>query len=62
MVTLIQAGQFNSIGKYTVYARGQDAQGNFLGLLLYDASEPNNLKIFMAEKGILLDKEEKKYK
>ena len=58
LVTLIQAGQFNSIGKYTVYARGQDAQGNFLGLLLYDASEPNNLKIFMAEKGILLDKEE----
>jgi lipopolysaccharide export system permease protein len=58
LASLVQVGQFNSIGKYTIYARGQDAQGNFLGLLIYDGGEADNFKIFMAEKGVILDKEE----
>lgn len=52
--TLVQIGQFSSLGKYTVYARSQDSAGNFLGVLIYDGSEGKNKMTFMAEKGIVL--------
>lgn len=58
LISLVQVGQFNTIGRYTVYARSQDSQGNFLGLLIYDGAEKEKGTIFMAEKGILLDRGE----
>lgn len=58
LASLVQVGQFNTFGKYTIYARSQDAQGNFLGLLIYDGREGEKITTFMAEKGILFNKEE----
>jgi len=55
--SLIQVGQFNSIGKYTVYARNQDNKGNYLGILIYDGNQAGKATTFMAEKGILFNKE-----
>lgn len=55
LTSLVQIGQFNSLGKYTIYARSQDSQGNFLGVLIYDGTEVDKSKIFMAEKGIMLN-------
>lgn len=58
MASLVQVGQFNTFGKYTIYARSQDSNGNFLGLLIYDGSEGGKVTTFMAEKGVLFNKEE----
>jgi lipopolysaccharide export system permease protein len=55
LTNLIQVGQFNTIGKYTVYARSQDPQGNFVGILIYDGSQENKAMTFMAEKGVVFD-------
>lgn len=55
LISLVQVGQFNTLGKYTVYARSQDSQGNLLGILLYDRSEGEKSKTFMAEKGVILN-------
>ncbi len=57
LANLIQVGQFNTIGKYTVYARSQDLQGNFIGILIYDGSSENKAMTFMAEKGVIIDQE-----
>ena len=57
LISLVQVGQFNTLGRYTVYARSQDSQGNFLGILIYDGDQKEKSTIFMAEKGILLDHE-----
>lgn len=57
LTSLVQIGQFNTLGHYTIYARSQDSQGNFLGLLIYDGDQKEKSTIFMAEKGILLDQE-----
>jgi len=58
LASLVQVGQFNTFGKYTIYARSQDSQGNFSGLLIYDGSEGEKTTTFMAEKGVLFNKEE----
>ncbi|MBS0272046.1 MAG: LptF/LptG family permease [Proteobacteria bacterium] len=58
LASLVQVGQFNTFGKYTVYARSQDAQGNFLGLLIYDSNQEHKSTLFMAEKGVVFNKEE----
>lgn len=58
LTSLIQVGQFNTIGKYTVYAQSQDSQGNFIDILIYDGSQGNKATIFMAEKGVIFDKAE----
>ncbi len=58
LTSFVQVGQFHTVGKYTVYARGQDSQGNFLGMLIYDGSQPGKKILFMAEKGIVFSKEE----
>ncbi len=55
LANLIQVGQFNSLGKYTVYARNQDAQGNYLGILIYDGNQSGKETLFMAEKGVLFN-------
>lgn len=57
LTSLVQAGQFNTFGKYTVYTRGQDSQGNFLGILIYDSGEERKSVLLMAEKGNVFDKE-----
>lgn len=54
LTSLVQVGQFNTLANYTVYARSQDSQGNFLGVLIYDARQNENSLTFMAEKGIVL--------
>jgi len=58
LTSLIQVGQFNTFGKYTVYARAQDSHGNFLGILIYDGSQGEKSTTFMAEKGIVINKED----
>lgn len=58
LTSLIQVGQFNTLGKYTVYARGQDMRGNFLDLLIYDGSQGEKATTFMAKKGIVISKDE----
>lgn len=58
LANLIQVGQFNSLGKYTVYAKEQDAKGNYIGLLIYDGNQVEKETIFMAEKGILFNEKE----
>lgn len=58
LTSLVQVGQFNTFGKYTVYARSQDTQGNFLGLLIYDSNQEGKTTLFMAEKGVVFNKEE----
>lgn len=58
LTSLVQVGQFNTFGQYTVYARSQDAQGNFLGLLIYEKNLENQTILFMAEKGVVLNHEE----
>ncbi|MBA3813743.1 MAG: LptF/LptG family permease [Alphaproteobacteria bacterium] len=58
LTSLVQVGQFNSLGKYTIYARSQDSQGNFLGVLIYDGTQGEKSRILMAEKGIMLNEEE----
>lgn len=55
LTSLVQVGQFNTLGDYTVYARSQDSQGNFLGILIYDNSQNEKSKTFMAEKGVVLN-------
>lgn len=55
LTSLVQVGQFNTLGKYTVYARSQDSQGNFLGILIYDGTQNEKSMIFMAAKGIILN-------
>jgi lipopolysaccharide export system permease protein len=57
--SLVQVGQFNPFGKYTIYARSQDSQGNFLGILIYDGSQEEKTVLFMAEKGIVFNKDER---
>src|SRR3990167_1165428 len=57
LISLVQVGQFNTFGRYTVYTKRQDAQGNFLGILIYEGVKGENPTIFMAEKGIILDKD-----
>lgn len=57
LISLVQVGQFNTLGRYTVYARSQDSQGNFLGILIYDGDLNEKSTIFMAEKGIVFDQE-----
>ncbi|HUX78580.1 MAG TPA: LptF/LptG family permease, partial [Alphaproteobacteria bacterium] len=58
LTSLVQVGQFQTYGKYTIYARSQDPQGNFLGIIIYDGSQENKSILFMAEKGIVFNKEE----
>ena len=58
LTSLVQAGQFNTFGKYTIYAHSQDSQGNFLGILIYDGSQGEKSTTFMAEKGIVFNREE----
>lgn len=58
LTSLVQVGQFNTFGRYTVYARSRDSQGNFLGILIYDGSQGEKATTFMAEKGIVFNKEE----
>lgn len=58
LISLLQVGQFNSIGNYTIYARSQDAHGNFYGILVYDGSEEGKFVWFMAEKGIIFNKDQ----
>ena len=55
LTSLVQVGQFNTLGDYTVYARSQDSQGNFLGILIYENSQNEKSKTFMAEKGVVLN-------
>lgn len=55
LISLVQVGQFNTLGRYAVYARSQDSQGNFLGILIYDGNQKEKSTILLAEKGILLD-------
>lgn len=57
LASLVSVGQFDTFGKYTVYARGQDAEGNFLGILIYNAPDDIKSTTYMAEKGILFNKE-----
>ncbi|MBP6951080.1 MAG: LptF/LptG family permease [Alphaproteobacteria bacterium] len=58
LTSLVQVGQFNTFGKYTVYAQGQDSAGNFLGVIIYDGSQGDKSFLFMAEKGLVFSKEE----
>jgi lipopolysaccharide export system permease protein len=58
LASLVEVGRFNTFGNYTVYARSQDSQGNFLGIVIYDGSQGKKSTTFMAEKGILFNKEE----
>jgi lipopolysaccharide export system permease protein len=58
LTSLVQVGQFQTYGKYTIYARSQDSQGNFLGIVIYDGSQEEKKILFMAEKGIIFNKEE----
>jgi len=58
LLGLVSVGQFNTFGQRTIYAHHQDSQGNFLGVLLYDNSQPDKTVILMAEKGILLNEPE----
>jgi len=58
LTNLVSAGQFNSMGRYTVYARTRDGQGNFLGLIVYDGTAGEKSITFMAEKGIVFNKQE----
>ena len=57
-LSFVCAGQFDTLEKHTVYAKSQDAQGNFLGVLIYDASQKDKSIVFMAEKGTLFNKGE----
>lgn len=58
LLSLISVGQFNTFKKYTVYVHNKDSKGNFLGILLYNASQEDKPVIFMAEKGTLFTKDE----
>jgi len=58
LASLVSVGQFNTFEKYTIYVRQQDPQGNYLGILVYNLSPDNKVTTFMAEKGILFNKEE----
>lgn len=58
LTSLVQVGQFNTLGRYTVYARSQDSQGNYLGVVIYDGSQNEKSMTFMAEKGIVLNNAE----
>ncbi len=58
LMSLVSVGQFNTFQKYTVYVHHQDAQGALLGILIYNASQEDKPVFFMAEKGILFNKEE----
>lgn len=57
LVSLISIGKFDTFGKRTIYVSDKDSQGNFLGILIYDASQEGKPVIFMAEKGIVLNEE-----
>lgn len=58
LVNLVKIGQFNTQDKYTIYARSQDEQGNFLGVLIYDSTQVGKSLTFMAEKGVILNNDE----
>ena len=58
LASLVSVGQFNTFENYTVYARDKDAQGNFLGILIFDASQKDKSTTLMAEKGILFNETE----
>ncbi len=57
LISLLQVGEFNSFGNYTIYARSKDAQGNFYGIVVYDGNEEDKFVWFMAEKGIVFNKD-----
>lgn len=57
LASLVSVGQFNTFEKYTVYVHHQDAQGNLLGILIYNATQEDKPLLFMAEKGILFNKD-----
>ncbi len=61
LTSLLQVGQFNTSGKFTVYARTQDLEGNFLGILIYDGRQKESPVLIMAEKGVIFNKEEGGY-
>ena len=56
LTSLISDGQFSTFKNYTVYAHRRDVKGQFLGVLVFDASQTDKTIFFMAEKGILVNK------
>lgn len=57
LISLLQVGEFNSFGNYTIYARSKDPAGNFYGIVVYDGNEDEKHTWLMAEKGIVFNKE-----
>lgn len=54
-IHVLRAGQFNSVGKYTVYLREKLSNNDFMGALIYDMKEPDNPVTHMAEYGTIMD-------
>lgn len=52
---LLQEGAFTTIGSgVTVYVRNRDASGELIGIMVHDASNPDEIVTTMAERGALL--------
>ena len=61
LTSLMSDGQFSTFKNYTIYAHRRDTKGQFSGVLVFDASQPDKTIFFMAEKGILVNKEAEGY-
>lgn len=56
---LLQEGQFNSLGNgVTLYIRERAGDGSVLGVMAYDAKDPQNVSILVAQKGYIFQQED----
>ena len=51
---LLQEGQFNTLNNgLTLYVKERSSDGSVNGVMAYDAKDPNNISILIAEKGFI---------
>ena len=56
---LLQEGQFNHLSNgLTLYVKERSQDGAVTGVMAYDAKDPNNISILMAEKGYIFQEED----
>ncbi len=53
--SILQAGQFNSLGDYTIYIREKFPNNEIKGALIYDVHDPEKPVTYMAEYGVILE-------
>ena len=56
---LLQEGQFNTLNnRLTLYVKERAEDGSVKGVLAYDAKNPTNISVLIAQKGYIFQKEE----